>query len=164
MIITWKIWAVIGQRFAVIDHWEAVICSAVYIKETSEHVCFYFMKKASQNACCFSGLTSFGGCVHMQYCCDVTRKKTPNNRYLPGLIKRRSNIQEKSMSCERALSLNQWKTFPENHMAICLQIYLELLSLATFIQIHSEEEEVTQKRYPSSLDKILTWKLLFISC
>ena len=100
----------------------------------------------------------------MQYCCDMTRKKTPNNRYLPGLIKRRSNIQEKNMSCERALSLNQWKTFPENHMAICLQIYLELLSLATFIQIHSEEEEVTQKRYPSSLDKILTWKLLFISC
>ena len=30
MIITWSIWAVKGQRLVVIDHWPALICSAVW--------------------------------------------------------------------------------------------------------------------------------------
>ena len=80
-------------------------------------------------------------------------------------IKRRSKVQEKNMSCEQALDFDQWKTFSENNKPIrvmaCLQIYQELLSLATFFS----EFIQTQKRYPTSLDKmlILTWKLLVIS-
>ena len=33
-------------------------------------------------------------------------KKTPNTKYLE-LIKRRSKVQEKNMSCERALNFDQ---------------------------------------------------------
>ena len=31
------------------------------------------------------------------------------------LIKRRSKVQEKNISCERALNFDQWRTFPENY-------------------------------------------------
>ena len=31
------------------------------------------------------------------------------------LIKRRSKVQEKNISCERALNFDQWKTFPKNY-------------------------------------------------
>ena len=41
-------------------------------------------------------------------------KKTPNTKYLE-LIKRRSKVQEKNMSCERALNFDQRKTFSENY-------------------------------------------------
>ena len=34
---------------------------------------------------------------------------------LLGLIKRRSKVQEKKMSCERALNFEHWKTFSENY-------------------------------------------------
>ena len=42
-------------------------------------------------------------------------KWTPNDKYLPELIKRRSKVQEKNMSCERGLNFDQWKTFSENY-------------------------------------------------
>ena len=35
--------------------------------------------------------------------------------YLLELIKRRSKVQEKKMSCERALNFEHWKTFSENY-------------------------------------------------
>ena len=41
-------------------------------------------------------------------------KQTSNTNYLE-LIKRRSKVQEKDMSCERALNLDQWKTFSKNY-------------------------------------------------
>ena len=40
-------------------------------------------------------------------------KKNPNPKYLE-LNKRRSKVQEKNMSCERALNSDQWKAFYEN--------------------------------------------------
>ena len=33
----------------------------------------------------------------------------------PDLTKRSSKVQEKNMSCERALTFDQWKTFSENY-------------------------------------------------
>ena len=41
-------------------------------------------------------------------------KSTLITKYLE-LIKRRSKVQEKNMSCERALNFDQWKTFSENY-------------------------------------------------
>ena len=82
------------------------------------------------------------------------------------LIKKRSKVQEENMSCERALNFDQWKIFSENYKAIRVWLWLvykftenncRLRLFSKFIQ--------TQKRYPTSLDKIsiLTWKLLIIS-
>ena len=41
-------------------------------------------------------------------------KQTPNTKYLE-LIKRRSKVQEKNMSYERALNFDHWKAFSENY-------------------------------------------------
>ena len=42
-------------------------------------------------------------------------KWTLNNKYPTELIKRRSKVQEKNMSCERALNFDQWKTSSKNY-------------------------------------------------
>ena len=98
--------------------------------------------------------TSFGVYIFLIYIC------------LLELIKRRSKGQLKNMSCERALHFDQWKTFSENYKPIRVCLWLaykftenncRLRLSTTFIQ--------TQKRYPTSLDKmsILIWKLFIIS-
>ena len=53
-----------------------------------------------------------------------------------------------SRSCERGLNFDQWKTISENYkpmslIIICLQICRELLSLATFLRVHSNSEKVS---------------------
>ena len=110
------------------------------MKETSENVCFYFM---------IGFLWSLYPDTIFLWC--------GNNKYLLELIKRRSKVQEKNMSCERALNFDQWKIFSENYKPmrvwLCLQIYRELLSLATFLSVHSNSEEVSdlswQNMYPN---------------
>ena len=42
-------------------------------------------------------------------------KETPNYKYLLGLIKRRSKVREKYMSCEPTLNFDQLKAFSENY-------------------------------------------------
>ena len=44
----------------------------------------------------------------------TTASETSNTKYLE-LIKRRSKVQEKNMSCERVLNFDQLKTFFENY-------------------------------------------------
>ena len=91
-------------------------------------------------------------------------KETPNTKYLE-LIKRRSKVQEKNMSCERALNFDQWKTFSENYkpMRVWLCLAYRFIEnncrswiFSNFIQ--------NQKVYSVSSDKIsiLTWKILVI--
>ena len=75
------------------------------------------------------------------------------------MIKKRSKVQETIMSCERALNFDQWKTFPENYkpmrvwLWLVYKIYRELLSLATFLRVHSNSKEVSylswQNTYPN---------------
>ena len=71
------------------------------------------------------------------------------------LNKRRSKVQEKNMSCERALNFDQWKTFSENYkpmrawLWLVYNIYRELFRLRLFSELIQ-----TQKRYSTSLDKI----------
>ena len=52
------------------------------------------------------------------------------------------------MSCGRALNFDQWKTFSENYKPIMgsLQIYREVLSLATFLRVHSNSKDVSYQR------------------
>ena len=82
------------------------------------------------------------------------------------LIKRRSKVQEKIMSCERALNFDQRKTFSENYkpMRVWLWLVYKFAENQTSARLFSEFIQ-TQKRYPTSPDKIriLTWKLLVIS-
>ena len=78
----------------------------------------------------------------------TTASETSNTKYLE-LIKRRSKVQEKNMSYELALNFDQWKTFSENYKPIRVwlwlvyKIYRELLSLATFLRVHSNSKEVS---------------------
>ena len=51
-------------------------------------------------------------------------KKTPNNKYLPELIKRRSKVQEKNISCERGLIFDQWKKFSKNYKPMGVWLWL----------------------------------------
>ena len=79
--------------------------------------------------------------------------------YNISLNKRRSKVQKKNMSCERALIFDQWKTFSENYkpmrvwLWLVYKIYRELLSLATFLRVHSNSKEVSylswQNTYPN---------------
>ena len=84
------------------------------------------------------------------------KNKLPITKYLE-LIKGRSKVQEKNMLCERALNFEQWKTFSEKAneslIFIYLEIYWELLSLVTFLWVHSNLKEVSylswQNTYPN---------------
>ena len=95
--------------------------------------------------------------------CD--RKETPSNKYLLELIKRRSKVQEKNMSCERGLNFDQWKTFSENYkpMRVWLWVVHRFTENYCHLRLFSEFIQ-TQKSYPTSHDKtrILTWKLFVI--
>ena len=95
-----------------------------------------------------------------------SEKKTPNNKYLLVVFKRISKVQEKNMSCERALNFDQWKTFSENYkpMRVWLWLVYKFTKNYCCSRLFSEFIQ-TKKRYPTSLDKmrILTWEQLVIS-
>ena len=90
----------------------------------------------------------------------TTASETLNTKYLE-LIKRRSKVQEKNMSCERALNFDQWKTFSENYKPMRVWLWLVYKFTENYCRSWLFSEFIqTQKRYPTSLDKIriLTWK------
>ena len=84
----------------------------------------------------------------------TTASKTSNTKYLE-LIKRRSKVQEKNMSCERALNFDQWKTFSKNYkpMIVWLWLVYKFTENCQIYRLFSEFIQ-TKKRYPTSLDKI----------
>ena len=75
------------------------------------------MKEASENACFYFMIRSFGVCIQIQYFCDVVRNKLQtkstrvkyliSTKYLLEIIKRRSKVQEKNIPCEHALNFDQ---------------------------------------------------------
>ena len=95
----------------------------------------------------------------------TTASETSNTKYLE-LIKRRSKVQEKNMSCERALNFDQWKTFSENYkpMRVWLWFVYKFTENCQIYRLFSEFIQ-TKKRYPTSFDKIriLNRKLLVTS-
>ena len=77
---------------------------------------------------------------------------SPNTIYLLELIKRRSIVWEKNMSCEHALNFDQWKTFCKNYKP--KRVWLSLVYKFTENHCHLRrlfEFIQTQKRYPASL-------------
>ena len=70
---------------------------------------------------------SFGVCIYIQYSFDVVRNK------LPELIKRRSKVHEKNMSCEHALNFYQWKHFPKtmSQWEFDYDLFTNLLTIVT---------------------------------
>ena len=127
---------------------------SISISDRSENVIspyFYFW---------YLWLASFGVLISIQYFFDVVRNK------LPELIKRRSKVQENNMSCERGLNFDQWKTFSENSKPMRVWLWFVYKFTEDYCRLRLFSEFIqTQKRYPTTLDKIriLTWKLLFIS-
>ena len=67
-----------------------------------------------------------------------SEKSTRNNEQLLKLIKIRSKVQERNISCEGALNFDQWKTISENYQRI---------------RAHSKLKEVSylpwQSKYPN---------------
>ena len=85
----------------------------------------------------------------------TTASETSNTKYLE-LIKRRSKVQEKNMSCECALNFDQWKTFSENYKPMRVWLWLVYKFTENYCRSWLFSEFIqTQKRYPTSLDKRL---------
>ena len=71
------------------------------------------------------------------------------------LIKRRSNVQEKNMSCERTLNFDQWKTFSENYKSTRVWLWLIYKFTENYYYWRLFSEFIqTQKKYPTFLDKL----------
>ena len=77
-------------------------------------------------------------------------------KYLLELIKTNSKVQEKNMSCERALNFDQWKTFSEKYKPI--RVWLRLFyqfteNIVGFLQANSNLKELSylpwQNKYPN---------------
>ena len=106
-------------------------------------------------------LVSHEVCIYLPYYFSVVRNKL--HKYIQ--IKRRSKVQEKNMSCDRALNFDQSKIFFENYKPMRVLLWLvykftkNCQIYRLFLRVHSNS------RYPNSLDKIciLTWKLIVIS-
>ena len=114
----------------------------------------------------YQWLVSFGVCIDIQCFYNVVKNKLQNINIIPELIKRRSTIQEKNMSCECTLNFGQWKTFSENYKPIRILLWFVYKFTKKYCRLQLFSKLIqTQKKYPTSLDKIsiITWKLLFIS-
>ena len=94
-------------------------------------------------------LVSHEVCIHILYFFDVVRNKL---QLLNMLIKRRSKVQEKNMSCERASDFDKWKTFSENYKPMRAWFWLVYKFAENYGRSWLFSELIqTQKRYPTSL-------------
>ena len=132
------------------------------------------MSETRENVFVFTScLVSHYGRIHIQYFFGVMKNKLQwttvfeisGTKYLE-LIKGRSKVQEKNMSCESALNFDRWKTFSENckSMRVWLWLVYKFTENCQIYRLFSDFNQ-TKKRYPTSLDKIriLTRKQLVIS-
>ena len=87
----------------------------------------------------------------------TTASETSNTKYLE-LIKRRSKVQEKNMSCECALNFDQWKTFSENYkpMRVWSWLVYKFTENCQIYQLFSEFIQA-KKRYPTLLTKYVSY-------
>ena len=71
------------------------------------------------------------------------------------LIKRRSKVQDKNLSCERALNFDQWKAFSENYKPMRVWSWLVYKFTENYCCPWLFSEFIqSQKRHPTSVDKI----------
>ena len=109
------------------------------------------ISETSENTYLFasiSWLVSFWICIYIQYSIYLMYK------YLLELIKRKSNVQEKNMSCERIFNFYQWKTFSENYnpIRVSLRLVYKFTKNNCPLRLFSEFIQI-QKRYLTFLDK-----------
>ena len=70
--------------------------------------------------------------------------------------KKRSKVQEKNMSQERALNFDQWKTFSENYKPIRVWLWLVYKFTDNYCPLRLFSEFIqTRKSYPTTNDKIV---------
>ena len=69
----------------------------------------------------------------------ATASGTSKTKYLE-LIKKKSKVQEKNMSCKRALSVDHWKTFSKNYklMRVWLWLVYKFTKNCRICQLSSE--------------------------
>ena len=78
-----------------------------------------------------------------------------SKQYLIELTKRRPKVQEKNKSCKRALNFDQLKIFSENYKPMRVWLWLVYKFTDNYCHLRLFSEFIqTQKRYPTSLDKI----------
>ena len=121
------------------------------LKEQVKMFVFISWKKQVKMLVFILWLSFFGVCIQMQYFCDVVRNKLWTISIW---------VQEKNMSCERALNFDQWNTFSENYQPMRVWLWLVYKFTENYCHLRLFSEFIqTQKRYPTSLDKIhnLTW-------
>ena len=71
--------------------------------------------------------------------------------YNISLNKRRSKVQKKNMSCERALIFDQWKTFSENYKPMRVWLWLVYKFNENYCRSRLFSDFIqTQKKYPTS--------------
>ena len=107
-------------------------------------------------------LVSHEVCIYLPYYFSVVRNKL--HKYIQ--IKRRSKVQEKNMSCDRALNFDQRKIFSENYkpMRVWLSLAYKFTKNCQIYRLFCKFIQ-TKKSYPTSLDiiRILTRKQLLIT-
>ena len=72
-------------------------------------------------------------------------KKTPNNKYLLVVMKRRSKVQEKNMSRERALNFGQWKRCSTKKKPIIVSRF----QLSNSFQLKRDFQTPLTNKYPN---------------
>ena len=127
------------------------------ISETIENACFYFMIGFPWS---LYSHTKF-------LCCG--EKWTPNTKYLLELIKRRSKVQEKNASCERALNFEQWKKLSEKYkpMRVWLCLLTNLPRIIVACDFSPSSFKLKRgivpllKKYVSQLENYLSYQAKF---
>ena len=109
-----------------------------------------------------SWLVSHEVCIHGQYFFGVVRNKL---KLLLESNKRRSKVQEKNMSCERALNFDQWKTFPKtiSQWEFDYGLFTNLPRIIVARDFSPSSFKLKRGILPLDKIRILTWKLLNIS-
>ena len=108
---------------------------------------------------CISWLVSFGVCIYIQYYFDVVRNKLQTTNIYTRVDKKKIKSSRKEYViriCFKLWPMKNifWKLWANESLNMaCLQIYQELLSLVTFLWVHSNSKEISylywQNTYPN---------------
>ena len=95
---------------------------------------------------------SFGVSIHIQYFFNVVRNKLQNSKFPLELIKRRSKVQEKTISCERGLNVDQWKKFSKHYkpMRVWLWLVYKFTKNYCRLQLYSKFYLSRENVYPNA--------------
>ena len=141
------------------------ICDRLLLKMCSwnwEKLIFFNINIGNKLMIGISWLVSHEVCIHGQYFFGVVRNKL---KLLLESNKRRSKVQEKNMSCERALNFDQWKTFPKtiSQWEFDYGLFTNLPRIIVARDFSPSSFKLKRGILPLDKIRILTWKLHNIS-